>query len=361
MPASNYDGPIDWDAFATYCRANPKATICGDYCMARPDDALCAAVPSYYKYRVSLAANAVFLALFSLSFLLFLSTYIFTRRGLAFSIALLLGVACEIIGYVGRILSWKNQWQENGFLIQIICLTIGPAFMAAGIYFCLRRIVYAFGPKNSRIRPEWYTRIFIPCDVISLVLQAAGGGIASVASHNGDPVDTGDNIMIAGLSFQVLTLLIFMACSIDFGFNAWRRFKSMGTAAFDQSAAALKLRSSWLFHAFLAALTLATVCIFWRSVYRVAELSKGWDGPLMYRQGLFIGFEGVMVVVACLALNAFHPSVCMRDVMEGAGGIGSKGKKGKMNADGTEGFDMLEPPKSEPVSDADTSRIGAAH
>lgn len=187
--------------------------------------------------------------------------------------------------------------------------------------------------------------------------------MASVASHNGDPVATGDNIMIAGLSFQVLTLLIFIACSLDFGLNAWRRYKSMGAAAFDQSAAALKLRSSWLFRGFLAALTLATICIFWRSVYRVAELSKGWNGPLMYRQGLFIGFEGVMVAVACLALNVFHPSVCMRDVMEGAGGIrskGKKGKKGKMDEGETEGFDMLEPPKSEPVSDADTSRIGTA-
>lgn len=43
--------------------------------------------------------------------------------------------------------------------MQICCLTIGPAFMAGGIYLCLRRIVYAFGPENSRLKPEWYTRI----------------------------------------------------------------------------------------------------------------------------------------------------------------------------------------------------------
>jgi hypothetical protein len=201
---------------------------------------------------------------------------------------------------------------------------------------------------------------FIPCDVISLVLQAVGGGMASVASHNNKPVATGDNIMIAGLSFQVLTLLVFMACSIDFALNAWRRYRSMGATAFDQSAAAVKLRSSWLFKGFLAALTLSTICIFWRSVYRVAELSKGWDGPLMYRQGLFIGFEGVMVAVACLVLNAFHPSFCMRHVMEGAGGIRSKGKKGNADVGEAEGYDMLEAPKSDPVSDADTNRIGTA-
>jgi len=56
-------------------------------------------------------------------------------------------------------MSWKDQWSQNGFLLQIVCLTIAPAFLAAGIYLCLRRIVYAFGPENSRISPEAYTRI----------------------------------------------------------------------------------------------------------------------------------------------------------------------------------------------------------
>lgn len=113
---------------------------------------------SYYFYRVSLAANATFIALFSLSLLGFLLTFAFTRRATAFHVAILSGVILEVIGYAGRIMSWKNQWQEQGFLMQIVCLTIAPAFIAGGIYLCLRRIVYAFGPENSRIRPETYTR-----------------------------------------------------------------------------------------------------------------------------------------------------------------------------------------------------------
>ena len=114
---------------------------------------------SYYFYRVSLASNATFVALFSASLIGFLATYAFTRRATAFTVAMLCGVILEVIGYAGRIMSWQNQWKETGFLMQIVCLTIAPAFMAGGIYLCLRRIVYAFGPENSRIRPESYTRI----------------------------------------------------------------------------------------------------------------------------------------------------------------------------------------------------------
>ena len=119
----------------------------------------CAIDTSYYYYRVSLAANATFLALFSLSLLGFLVTYGVTRRGFAFTFAMVSGVTLEVVGYVGRVQSWKNQWAQEGFLMQIVCLTIAPAFMAGGIYLCLRRIVYAFGPENSRIKPESYTRI----------------------------------------------------------------------------------------------------------------------------------------------------------------------------------------------------------
>jgi hypothetical protein len=113
----------------------------------------------FYEYAVDLAPNAAFLAIFSVSLLGFFGVWIATRRGTAFNVAMILGLICEILGYVGRILSWTDPWYENGFLMQICCLTIGPAFMAAGLYLCLRRIVSAFGSENSRLAPEYYTRI----------------------------------------------------------------------------------------------------------------------------------------------------------------------------------------------------------
>jgi len=171
---------------------------------------------SFWDYRPSLAANSVFLALFSSSLLGFIVVYAITRRTTAFTFALLSGCTLEILGYLGRILSWYNPWRETGFLLQIICLTIAPAFMAGGIYLCLRRIVYAFGKENSRISPETYTRLFIPCDVISLVLQALGGALASTASHQHKSSALGDHIMVAGLAFQALTLAVFMVRVFSF-------------------------------------------------------------------------------------------------------------------------------------------------
>lgn len=149
------DGGNGTDGWWFVCAANPHLTLCED-------------VPSYYGYRLSLPANATFLALFGVFLIAYIGIYAATRRGLGFSVAMTLGIICELLGYAGRVMSWENQWTENGFLMQICCLTIAPAFMAAGIYLCLRRIVYTFGPENSRIPPEFYTRIV---SLLPLLLQ----------------------------------------------------------------------------------------------------------------------------------------------------------------------------------------------
>lgn len=203
---------------------------------------------------------------------------------------------------------------QNPFLIQIICLTIAPAFLAAGIYLCLSRIVTTVGPKHSRIKPLSYLKIFIPCDFISLVLQAAGGGMASVSTHNGEDPKKGNNIMIAGLAFQVFTLLVFILLAADFAWRTYRGRTSRGQISPDQQPAIL--RRSWPFKAFLVALSLSTLCIFTRCVFRVAELSEGWDGRLANTQKYFIGLEGAVIIAAVLLLNLCHPAYCFKDAAD---------------------------------------------
>jgi hypothetical protein len=169
-----------------------------------------------------------------------------------------------------------------------------------------------FGADNSRIAPSMYPRIFIPCDFFSLVLQAAGGGIASAATHAARDPSVGNHLMLAGLSFQVFTLAVFITLSADFALKTWRRVVALGDAgALDPTHA--KLRASRRFRGFLAALVFATLCIFTRSVYRVAELSEGWSGHLISTQRYFIGLEGAIVAAGVLALNAFHPAICFSE------------------------------------------------
>lgn len=78
----------------------------------------CPAAWSIYGYRPSLAANAVFVALFAIAAIVHL--YLgFRWRTWGFTIPVIIGCITEIIGYIGRIMLWDNPFSFNGFMIQI--------------------------------------------------------------------------------------------------------------------------------------------------------------------------------------------------------------------------------------------------
>jgi hypothetical protein len=135
------------------------------------------------------------------------------------------------------------------------------------------------GTQYSRLSPKLYYWLFIPCDIVSLTLQAAGGGLSSSTSGSSK---TGVNIAIAGLSFQVFTLTIFVLLALDYTVSYIRgqRMKPSETLATS-------------FKVFVVFLSLAILCILIRCVYRIDELSNGYSGPLIHDEGLFIGLEGV--------------------------------------------------------------------
>jgi hypothetical protein len=165
--------------------------------------------------------------------------------------------------------------------------------------------------------------------------------MASTATHAGKDPSSGNHIMIAGLSVQVFTLFLFICLSSDFAFKTWRRVSTLGKQqALDPTHA--KLRASFRFRGFLAALVFATLCIFTRSVYRVAELSEGWSGHLIETQRYFIGLEGAIVAAGVLALNAFHPGLCFRQGYQTRAEIAENDQSSKAvdgRAGGVEGSD----------------------
>lgn len=255
---------------------------------------LCPIEWSIYAYRPSLPANATLLALFGLSGLIHLGQ-LAAWRTYSFSIPIAIGCICEVIGYVGRILSYNNPFETTGFLIQICCLTIAPAFYSAAIYFTIGDIVKQFGVDASRLKPNAYAYIFIPCDIISLVLQATGGGMASVAAQTDNNPDPGTNIMVAGLSFQVFSLSMFIALTLEFSWRArrWRTEKNESGGGSDDDVGMVIPMSKRRLILFSSFFSLGIIGIFTRCVFRVAELSEGWTGPLIKDEVTFIVLEGV--------------------------------------------------------------------
>lgn len=201
----------------------------------------------------------------------------------------------------------SNPWSGNGFDIQICCLIISPAFIAAGVYLTLKHIVLEIGNDFSRIRAKYYTWIFILCDLFSLILQGTGGGLAATANNGSDLQKTGNNLMMAGIVFQVFTLIVFGSLVTDYVIRARANRTRWEPAA-------VKLVNHQRFKIFVAGLSLAYLTIFIRCVFRIGEMARGWGNPIMQDQTDFIVLDSVMVMIATLCLTAFHPGWMFREM-----------------------------------------------
>lgn len=163
----------------------------------------CPVEGTLYGYTPSLEWNAFFAAFFGLCCIIQIGQGIRWKTW-TYMIGVGLGCLAECVGYIGRIMMHNNPYDDLGFQLQIVLLIFAPAFLAAGIYLTLKHLVINFGADWSRLRPSWYTYVFIACDVSSLALQSAGGGLAATADTESTR-DLGTNLMIAGIIWQVVS------------------------------------------------------------------------------------------------------------------------------------------------------------
>lgn len=225
----------------------------------------CPVEATTYGYYPNLGGNIFFTVYFGLLGVCQLGLGIYLRTW-TFIAVLGIGTFMEAAGYVGRILMHDNPWSISGFRLQIFCLILAPTFIAAGIYLTLKHIIIHIGPQYSRMNPKLFTWIFIGSDVGSIVLQAVGGGVANAAGADQVMVEMGNNIIIAGIAFQVATMCVCGVLALDF-FIASRKYLRGG---FQGEAVTEKPEQGlWLV---LAAEIAAYTTVLIRCIYR-------WDTP----------------------------------------------------------------------------------
>lgn len=220
----------------------------------------CPVEATTYGYYPHLGGNIAFLVLFAI--LCIAQAFLGVRyRVWFYSSVISVGCMGEAIGYGGRLMMNKNPWSDAGFKVQIVCLILSPSFVAAGIYLTFKHLTLHYGPELSRLKPILYTWIFIGCDIGSILLQAAGGGVAGAAGkEDRDLLNIGNNIIIAGISFQVATMTVCGLLAGDFGIRLARQGKSQ---SYDKPR-----NSDWKAHYFFAAVAFSYLTLLVRCVYR---------------------------------------------------------------------------------------------
>jgi hypothetical protein len=242
-----------------------------------------------YRYHPSLAAAAVFVVLFALTtgFHMF---QMFRKRSW-FMIPFIIGGLFEFIGYIGRILSSNDQYKLSPYIMQTLLLLLGPALYAATIYMILGRLILLTGGERySLVRRTWLTKIFVGGDVISFMMQGAGGGIMSSGASG---MKTGEKIIIGGLFVQILFFGLFFLTAILFQIRGKEYLSTLGSNV------------PWKKHLF--ALYATSILILVRSIFRVIEYIQGNAGYLLRHEVFLYVFDAVLMFAVMLILNVSHP------------------------------------------------------
>jgi membrane protein YdbS with pleckstrin-like domain len=257
--------------------ANKAFKYCVDISLTCPVEA------TVYGYYPSLGGNITLCIIFSI---LCLSHIPLMIRYKLWTYSTFVGIGCfgEAVGYVGRIVMNDNPWNKVGFKMQLICLVIAPSFIAAGIYLTIKHLILHYGPEYSRLRPKLFTWIFISCDVLSIVVQSIGGVMAATADTM-EKAKRGNNIVIAGIAIQVVTMGFCNLLAIDYIFRYRRGTKHVRASA---------LGKRWSRpDVFCITSGFAFIFILIRCIYRLPEMASGWGGELMRNEVEFMILDGV--------------------------------------------------------------------
>ncbi|GAA5867719.1 hypothetical protein JCM3774_003390 [Rhodotorula dairenensis] len=259
---------------------------------ARAVDAVQEVDPSteQYGYVPSVSLGVIFIVLFSLTAALHLGQLIYARR-YYFMVCMVIGGLLEVLGWAGRLWSHYAPSNFSPYVMQICCLVIAPTFYSASLYWAAGLAIAHVAPDKSFFSGKAFKAFFITADVVSLVVQAVGGGMAgSAVGTDPDQVKTGSNIMLAGIVIQLVVMVVYVALMVIWTVRAKEQIKLAGR------------RLQWMLGAMLA----ASLGIIIRGCYRTPELSEGFDGWIATQQ-IWMLFDAVPVAFSSFVLNVIHP------------------------------------------------------
>ncbi|KAF8990763.1 RTA1 like protein-domain-containing protein [Cyathus striatus] len=264
---------------------------------------------SPYHYTPTQYVTLIMIALFAISTIAHTVQAVRYRLWWMFPTACLCDIA-EIVGWSARLLSSIKPLLSTPFTIQITTTIIAPTPLVAANFIILGRLISQLGPQYSRLSPS-DTIILCSCDILALVLQGVGGGMAS-AAETPDQAEKGGHVMLGGIFLQLIAIIVYAGLGTEFIIRYLKNKPLKATPyTSDQQIPA---RGEWTGRLRIMSFGLAfsTMALFIRAVYRTAELINGWSGRIISTEVYFNVLDGAMVILAIYTLNLTHPGFLLR-------------------------------------------------
>jgi hypothetical protein len=167
--------------------------------------------------------------------------------------------------------------------------------MSASLYWAGGIVVSHLDPSKSWLSGKWFKVIFMIADLISLVIQTIGGGLAgSAAGSKPKPkqLRMGSDIMLAGIIVQLAVMVFYVAYMVTWTLLARQSVK----------------RAGGRMQLMLLALFASSLGIIVRGCYRTPELHEGFKGWIATQQ-IWMLFDAIPIAFSTFVLKFVRPSL----------------------------------------------------
>lgn len=137
-------------------------------------------------------------------------------------------------------------------------------------------------------------------------------------STGSDMHETGSNITIGGLVVQLLFFGFFVIVTTIFHFRIVRHPTSKSQSDRELTRGDGWRQRNWI--TILVGLYLVSILILIRSIFRLVEYRQGYDGYIMTHEVFMYIFDGLLMWLAMVVMNIYHPAEILGDGKGGSGG-----------------------------------------
>ncbi|KAF4575036.1 RTA-like protein [Pleurotus pulmonarius] len=229
-----------------------------------------------------------------------IQTWLTYKRGAKYMLAMVIGCYTFALGIALRI-GLHFQPQGTGlYIAEYLFVVLSPCAFIAATYVLLGRLAaFIDCDEYLIVRPRRITIAFVTSDIVTFLIQAAGGGV-SASSRDLHTNEIGSHIFLAGLAAQLVSFIVFTIIFLLFLYRVYTRRQEIWN---------IDSNKAWYndWRALGCALVISCIGILIRSVFRTIELSEGFAGPLATSEKLFYCLDTLPLFIAISVFIPFWP------------------------------------------------------
>ncbi|KLO12619.1 RTA1-like protein [Schizopora paradoxa] len=210
------------------------------------------------------------------------------------------GIFTFVVGFIFRYVLHAHPDSKGAYIVEYLFIVLSPCLFIAAEYVLLGRLALDLNAEQHLlIPPRRITPIFVASDIVTFLIQAAGG-ITAISTDNTNTINLGSNIFLGGLILQLISFVVFVVIYLRLVFLVHRHNPYTWTRDADKP-----WFSDW--RTLACAFIISCIGILVRSMFRTVELAEGFKSNLATSEPLFYGLDTLPLFITVSVYVPFWP------------------------------------------------------